>query len=180
MFELICNVLLFAGLVYTYMFHVTEAPIPAKVLRNPYALNPDVWPKVIIILLLILLAVNIIRIIAKKHGDPNFSLSKFFSSAASFFKSRLFLGIVIVVVSCFILEPLGYMGTCFLTLFFYGLLLGERHIVRLFVLSVLITVFLYILFSVFLSVNLPRGTIPQARNFALYVESLVAKASAIF
>ena len=72
------------------------------------------------------------------------------------------------------------MGTCFLTLFFYGLLLGERHIVRLFVLSVLITVFLYILFSVFLSVNLPRGTIPQARNFALYVESLVAKASAIF
>lgn len=180
MFELICNVLLFVGLAYTYLFHVTEAPIPAKVLRNPYALNPDVWPKVIIILLMILIAINIVRIITKKHGDPDFSLSKFLSSTASFFKSRLFLGILFVVISCFILEPLGYMGTCFLTLFCYGLLLGEHHVLRLFIFSVLITVFLYILFSVFLSVNLPRGTIPQARNFALYIESLVSQAKAIF
>ncbi|MGI6074817.1 MAG: tripartite tricarboxylate transporter TctB family protein [Pyramidobacter sp.] len=180
MFELICNVLLFAGLLYTLNFNVLEAPVPAKVLRNPYALNPDVWPKTIIILLLVLIAVNIVRIVMKNRGNPDFSLSHLLSSVPSFLTSRLFVGIVIVVVACFILEPLGYMGTCFLTLFFYGMLLGEHRIFRLFVLSLLITLFLYLLFSVFLSVNLPRGTLEPARNFALYVESLVTKARSAF
>lgn len=174
MFELICNILLFVGLVYTYQFHVLEAPVPAKVLRNPYALNPDVWPNVIIIILLVLVVINIVRIFMKNKGKPEFSLGQFFAAAGKFFTSRLFLGIVLVVATCFILEPLGFMGTCFLMLFFYGILLGDRKFVRLFILSILITLILYVMFSVLLSVNLPRGTIPEARNFALYIESLVS------
>lgn len=179
MFELILNVLLWLGLAYTYAFHVLEAPVPAKVLRNPYALKPDVWPSVIIILLLICVAINIARIVMKNRGKAEFSLGAFFASIGGFFASRLFLGIVIVVAACFVLEPLGFMGTCFLMLFFYGVLLGERKVARLLVFSALITLLLYVVFSVLLSVNLPRGTIPQARNFALWLESLVSQAQSL-
>ena len=178
MFELICNVLLWAGLLYVYLFHAIEAPIPAKVLRNPYALKPDIWPKAIIILLLIFIAVNIVKILRKNRNDPNFSMGAFLESIGRFLKSRVFLGIVLVVGASFVLEPLGFMGTSFLMLFLYGLLLGDRRVIRLFILSALITLLLYVLFSVLLSVNLPRGTIPEARDFALYVETLVSQAKA--
>ena len=51
MFELIINILLFIFLGFTFFTHVLEAAVPASVARNPYALQPDVWPKTIIILL---------------------------------------------------------------------------------------------------------------------------------
>ena len=51
MFELIINILLFIFFGYTFFTHVLEAAVPAKVANNPYALQPDVWPKAIIILL---------------------------------------------------------------------------------------------------------------------------------
>ena len=53
MFELIMNILLVVFLGYSYFTHVLEAPVPVKVQKNPYAFQPDTWPKVIIVLLLI-------------------------------------------------------------------------------------------------------------------------------
>lgn len=169
MFELICNILLWLGLLYAYCFNVLEAPVPARVARNPYTLKPDMWPKVIIILLLICIAINIINIIRKNKGNPDFTFAAMFD-----IKVRRWIGIVLIVGASFVLEPLGYMATCFLVLFLYGLLLGQTHVVRLFIFAVLITFVLYIVFSVLLSVNLPRGTIPQLREFSLYVEGLVS------
>ena len=90
MFELILNVLLWLGLAYTYAFHVLEAPVPAKVLRNPYALKPDVWPSVIIILLLICVAINIIRIVTKYRGKAEFSLGAFSPPSADFSPAACF------------------------------------------------------------------------------------------
>lgn len=172
-FELICNILLWLGLLYAYFFNVLEAPIPDRVARNPYTLKPDMWPKTIIILLLICIALNIINIIRKNRNNLEFSLDALLS-----IRVRLCLGIAIVVGASFVLEPLGYMVTCLLVLFLYGLLLGEHNIIRLLIMSVLITLVLYVVFSVLLSVNLPRGTITELRNFSLYVESLVASAKA--
>ena len=169
MFELICNILLWLGLLYAYFFNVLEAPIPDRTARNPYTLKPDVWPKAIIILLLVCIAVNIINIIRKNRNNPDFTFSSMFS-----IKVRMWLGIALVVAASFVLEPLGYMATCFLVLFLYGLLLGQTHVVRLFIFAVIVTFLLYIVFSVLLSVNLPRGTIPELRNFSLWVEGLVA------
>ena len=74
MFELIINILLFIFLGFTFFTHVLEAAVPASVARNPYALQPDVWPKTIIILLEICLIVNIIKIIKKNKGNPDFTL----------------------------------------------------------------------------------------------------------
>ncbi|MBQ7544828.1 MAG: tripartite tricarboxylate transporter TctB family protein [Synergistaceae bacterium] len=171
MFELICNILLWLGLLYAYFFNVLEAPIPDRTARNPYTLKPDIWPKAIIILLLVCIAINIFNIIRKNKGNPDFTFASMFD-----IRVRRWLGIVLIVAASFVLEPFGYMLTCFLVLFLYGLLLGQTHVIRLFVFSVVITFVLYIVFSVLLAVNLPRGTIPELRNFSLYIESLVSAA----
>ena len=172
MFELIINILLFIFLGFTFFTHVLEAAVPASVARNPYALQPDVWPKTIII--------NIIQIIKKNKGNPDFSLGAFAKSIPDFLKSKLFLGIVIMVAASFMLETVGFIVTALFVLFFYGMLLGEKNIVRLLIASVCITLVLYIVFSGMLSVNLPRGTISFLRNFALWLESIVAAVKNIF
>lgn len=172
MFELIVNILLFVFLGYTMCFHVLEAVVPAKVAKNPYNLQPDVWPKAIIILLLICLAINIYRIIKKNKGNPDFNFGAFGKNVAEFLKSKMFIGMVIIVAASMVLETLGFIVTAFLLLFFYGMLLGEKNILRLLIVSVLVTFLLYIVFSVLLSVNLPRGTIGFLRNFALMLEGL--------
>ena len=93
--------------------------------------QPDVWPKAIIILLEICLLINIIQIIRKNKGNPEFTLGAFAKSVPAFLKSKLFFGIVIMVVASFILETVGFIVTSMFILFFYGLLLGERKILRL-------------------------------------------------
>ena len=60
------------------------------------------------------------------------------------------------------------------------MLLGEKNIVRLLIAAVCITLVLYVVFSGMLSVNLPRGTISFLRNFALWLESIVAAVKSIF
>ena len=101
-------------------------------------------------------------------------------SIPGFLKSKLFLGIVIMVAASFILDTVGFIVTALFVLFFYGLLLGEKNVVRLLIASVCITLVLYIVFSGMLSVNLPRGTIGFLRNFALWLESVVAAVKNIF
>ena len=180
MFELIINILLFIFLGFTFFTHVLEAAVPAKVAKNPFVLQPDVWPKTIIILLEICLIINIIKIIRKNKGNPEFSLSAFAKSIPGFLKSKQFLGIIIMVAAALLLETLGFMVTSLLVLFFYGMLLGERNLVRLAIASVCITLALYIIFSGMLSVNLPRGTIGFLRNFALWLESIIGAVKSIF
>lgn len=180
MFELIINILLFIFLGFTYFTHVLEAAVPAKVAKNPFVLQPDVWPKTIIILLEICLIINIIKIIRKNKGNPEFSLSAFAKSIPAFLRSKQFLGIVIMVAAALMLETLGFMVTSLLVLFFYGMLLGERNLARLAIASVCITLVLYIIFSGMLNVNLPRGTISFLRNFALWLESVIGAVKSIF
>ena len=180
MFELIMNILLVVFLGFSYFTHVLEAPVPVKVQKNPYAFQPDTWPKVIIILLEICLIFNIIQIIKKNKGKENFTIQAFVASIPNFFKSKMFLGIIILTVASLLLETLGFVVTAFLVLFCYGALLGEKKLGRLAIASVLIALVLYIVFSGMLSVNLPRGTIGFLREFALFLESIVAGVKGIF
>ena len=179
MFELIINILLVVFLGVSYFTNVLEAPVPAKVEKNPYAFQPDVWPKVIIILLEICLIINIIQIIRKNKGKESFTLKAFVTTIPEFFKSKMFLGIVILTAASFVLETLGFILTAILVLFFYGWLLGAKNIPTLAIASVLIALTLYIIFSGMLSVNLPRG-VGFLRDFALLLESGVAAVKGIF
>ena len=180
MFELIMNILLVVFLGFSYFTHVLEAPVPVKVQKNPYAFQPDTWPKVIIILLLICLVINIIQIIKRNKGKEEFTLKYFVSTIPGFFKSKMFLGIIILTAASLLLETLGFVVTAVLVLFAYGALLGEKNFVRLGIASVIIALVLYIVFSGLLSVNLPRGTIGFLRDFALFLESIVAGVKGIF
>ena len=180
MFELIMNILLVVFLGFSYFTHVLEAPVPVKVQKNPYAFQPDTWPKVIIILLLICLVLNIFQIIKKNKGKDTFTLKYFLSTVPNFFKSKMFRGILILAIASVVLETLGFMVTAILLLFSYGMLLGETKLVRLAIASVCIALGLYIFFSGMLSVNLPRGTVGVLRNFALFLESIVAGVKGIF
>ena len=173
MFELIINAALFIFLGITFFTHVLEAPVPIKVQKNPYALQPDMWPKAIIILLLVCIAVNIYKIIKKNKGKENFTLKAFFATVPGFFKSKMFLGMLILAGASFVIETLGFVVTTFLILFLYGLLLGEKKIWRLAIVSVVLALLLHIIFSGLLDVTLPRGTVPFLRNFALWLENLL-------
>ena len=155
MFELIINILLFIFFGYTFFTHVLEAAVPASVARNPYALQPDVWPKAIIILLEICLIVNIIQIIKKNKGNPDFSLGAFAKSIPDFLKSKLFLGIVIMVAASFMLETVGFIVTALFVLFFYGMLLGEKNKILLAAVPVGFTAFLYVVFQYALKITIP-------------------------
>ena len=173
MFELICNCLLLVALGYTYFTHVLEAKVPKSYLKNPNVLHPSVWPKVIIILLVICLIVNIIKIIRKNKGNPEFTFSAFAKNSVAFFKSKMFLGMVVLVIASFILEPLGFVVTAALIMFCYGMLLGEKKWWRLAIVAVVLGIVLHIVFSGLLNVNLPRGTVSFLRSFSLFLENLV-------
>ena len=172
MFELICNVVLFVFLGYTWFTHVLEAKVPKSYLKNPNVLYPDVWPKVIILLLLICIAVNIYKIVKKNKGNPEFAFAAFGKNSLAFLKSKTFLGMIILVIASLVLEPLGFVVTAALIMFCYGMLLGEKKWWRLAIISVVLGILLHIVFSGLLNVNLPRGTVSFLRSFSLFLENL--------
>lgn len=172
MFELICNVLLLAFLVFSFFTHVLEAKVPKAYTKNPNVLYPDVWPKVIIILLVICLVINIIKILRKNKGNPDFTFSAFLRNSGEFLKSRMFIGMLVLIAAALALETLGFVVTAALLLFCYGLLLGEKKIWRLAIVAVAVALLMHVLFSGLLDVTLPRGTVPFLRNFALTLENL--------
>ncbi len=173
MFELFANIIMLVFMVFAFFTHVLEANIPKKYAANPYNLMPDVWPKVIIGLIVLCLIINIIKIIRKNKGNPEFTLSAFAKNSLAFFRSKMFLGMLILAGAALLIETLGFVVTTFLILFLYGMLLGEKKIVRLLIISVVVSLALHIIFSGLLDVTLPRGTIPFLRNFALWLENLV-------
>ena len=173
MFELVCNVILFIFMGYSFFTHVLEAKVPKSFTKNPNNLMPDVWPKVIIALLCLCLAINIYRIIKKNKGKEDFNFKTFLAGAKEFFTSKTFLGMIILAAAALLIETLGFVVTSFLVLFFYGLLLGEKKWVRLLLVSAVLALLLHIIFSGLLDVTLPRGTVSFLRSFALWLENLI-------
>jgi putative tricarboxylic transport membrane protein len=173
LFELFANILLLVFMVFTFFTHVLEAKIPKSYTKNPYNLMPDVWPKIIIGLIVLCLIINIIKIIRKNKGNPEFTIKAFLKNSLTFFKSKMFIGMIIIGIAALIMETFGFVVTTMLLLFSYGLLLGEKKIWRLAIVSVVLALALHIIFSGLLDVTLPRGTIPFLRNFALWLENLI-------
>jgi hypothetical protein len=139
-------------------------------------LGAEQWPQALLVLLMIAIAYNIYKYFKKnKKEDIAAAFTGFFSGVVRFGKSKLFFGMIIMVVMALLYEPLGFLVTSLLFLIGYGVLLGERRPLVLIVSSLVIMLILYIGFSVFLGVLLPRGYIPFLRNFALFLESIFQK-----
>lgn len=169
--ELIVNLLLLGFSVFCFFYVGATMPHSAA-----DELGAEQWPQAILILMILALLWNIYKFF--KTNDKReiaASFRSFFPDTIKFFKSKLFIGMVLVVVMALAYEPVGFIATCLLFLISYGLLLGERRPWVLILSAVAITFILYVGFSVFLGVLLPRGQITFLRNFALFVESLVPR-----
>jgi hypothetical protein len=137
-------------------------------------LGAEQWPQGLLVLLMIAIIVNIVKYFKKNPKEEIVAAFKDFGpSVIRFFKSKLFIGMAMLVVMALAYEPIGFITTCLAFLICYGILLGEKRPVRLIVSSVAITLILYIGFAVFLGVLLPRGTVGFLRAIALFLESIV-------
>lgn len=167
--ELIVNLLLLAGCVGFFVNVSTTMPHSAV-----NELGAEQWPQAILILLILAICFNLYKYFKNNQKEAIAAAFRdFIPSIGRLVKSKLFAGMILVVVMALMYEPVGFMVTCLLFLIAYGLLLGQRNIPLLLLTSVVITIILYIGFSVMLGVMLPRGQILPLRNFALFIESLV-------
>ena len=167
--ELIVNILLLGFCIFCFGYVGATMPVSAV-----NELGAEQWPQGILILLILAILWNIFKFFrVHKTAEVAEAFKEFPGDVVGFFKSKLFIGMVLVVIMALAYEPVGFMVTCFAFLMAYGLLLGQRNIALLVGTSLLIPVILYVGFSVFLGVLLPRGNISFLRDFALFVESLI-------
>jgi hypothetical protein len=151
------------GIFCIYLFFlVGESPAPTAT-----ELGAAFWPRIILVLLILLIIVNIVNSLKKLKGS-NEKLTAGFN-LGEFLKSKLFVGMILVAVMA-ILMPIGFIPVSFLFLIAYGVLLGERRIGFLIIVSLVITAILYILFQGALDIMLARGT-GIFRDFALFFET---------
>ncbi len=167
--ELIINLLLLGFSMFCFYYVGATMPVsPAN------ELGAEQWPQALLALLILGLCWNIYKYFKKnKTEDITAAFKDFVPSVIRFVKSKLFLGMALVVIMALMYEPVGFIATCLLFLMAYGLLLGQRKYHVLVLSSILITIILYVGFAVMLGVMLPRGQVSFLRNFALFVESLV-------
>lgn len=167
--ELIVNVLLliFSLIAFVYV----GATMPASAASD---LGAEQWPQALLIILVLALCWNM-RNYFKRNGlkDVLGAFKQFLPDILNFLKSKLFIGMVILVVMSQLYEPVGFITTSLLFLIAYGFLLGQRKPLVLILSAVLITLLLYIGFSVFLGVMLPRGNVSFLRSIALFLESII-------
>jgi hypothetical protein len=166
--ELIVNVILF--ILSGFSFWYVGATMPVSPNNE---LGAEQWPQGLLALLMIAIIFNMYKFF-KTHKKETIAaaFAGFFPGLIRFFKSRLFIGMLILLVMALLYEPLGFLATSLLFLLGYGILLGERRPHILIISSLVIMTVLYIGFSVFLGVLLPRGYIPFLRSAAIFLESL--------
>jgi len=166
--ELIVNVVLFAASVFTFWYVGATMP-----LSPPGELGAEQWPQLLLIMLIIAIGYNIFSFFRKNKKEAiAASFADFFPGILRLLKSRLFIGMIILVVMAVIYEPLGFITTCFLFMVAYGILLGAKKPIKLILISLFIMLILYIVFGVLLSLMLPRGYVPFLRNIAIFLEML--------
>lgn len=167
--ELFVNILLLCFSVFSFFY--VGATMPKS---SPSDLGAEQWPQALLILLVIAIVFNV-RNFFKNHSKEDIAASfkDFIPSILRFVKSKLFIGMALLTVMALAYEPVGFLTTSLLFLIAYGILLGERRPLVLGIAAVVITLLLYIGFSVLLGLMLPRGSIGFLRSIALSLESIV-------
>jgi len=165
--ELIVNILLLAASLFCFWYVGTTMP------GSPVdQLGAEQWPQLLLIMLIIAIGYNLFNYFRKnKKEDIAASFADFFPSIVRLVKSKLFIGMLILVGLGLLYEPLGFLATCLIFMIAYGLLLGARKPLPLILSSLAIMFILYIIFAVLLGVMLPRGYVPFLRNVAYFLES---------
>ena len=150
-----------------YCFFLVGAESPAA---TPTELGAAFWPRIILVMMIFLLAVNIVNNLKAQKENKSSIMGEL--NLGEFLKSKLLVGIILVAVMALLMSTIGFMPDCLLFLIAYGLLLGERRIPLLVIRSLAITVVLYVIFQGALDIMLARGVGPF-REFALFFEMLL-------
>ena len=167
--EMLFSILLiaFAGYCLVYV----NMTVGSTVHADP--LGPAFWPNIMLTLLIILLGINLVQIYRKTPKEErNFDSIKNISVKA-IAGSRLFQGMALFVVYAFLLDWIGFIPASFLAGICLSYLLGEHRPGVLVLSSFLIVALIFVLFFKGMSIQLPRGTVPAMRSFALAVESFL-------
>ncbi len=110
--ELIVNLLLLGFSVFCFYF--VGATMPASAANE---LGAEQWPQALLVLLILGICYNIFNYFKKnKKEDIAASFKDFFPSIVRLVKSKLFCGMVFVVIMALMYEPVGFMATCLLFL----------------------------------------------------------------
>ena len=150
-----------------YCFFLVGAESPAA---TPTELGAAFWPRIILVMMIFLLAVNIVNNLKAQKENKSSIMGEL--NLGEFLKSKLLVGIILVAVMALLMSTIGFMPDCLLFLIAYGFLLGERRIPLLVIRSLAITVVLYVIFQGALDIMLARG-VGQFREFALFFEMLL-------
>lgn len=143
--------LIIAGIVLFRMIGADPAAVASE-----DELGAAFWPQIILVIIIVLSVVNIIISIKKLKKEGKTIMSDI--DIVGFFKSKLFIGMILVAILAIALPVIGFIPSCALFLIGYGVLLNAPSIPKLIIASVLITIVIYILFQGALDIMLPRGT----------------------
>lgn len=168
-FELLFSVILF--LFFGYCLYYVSTTVTVSTVSDP--LGAALWPQILIVLLLIVLALNMYHIVRKMPKEERNLNALFQINWGKALTSPLFLGMVTILVYAWILNTTGFLLTSWVLCMVYCYLLGERRLAVLPVFSFATVVVLFLLFYKGMGIQMPRGTIPFLRNFALSIESLL-------
>ncbi|MEG0236146.1 tripartite tricarboxylate transporter TctB family protein [Cetobacterium sp.] len=148
-----------------YCFFLVGVESPAPTLTE---LGAAFWPRIIIVLMLILLVANIMnQLKLKKEKKVHEKID-----VIGFLKSKLFLGMILIIIMAVSTSYVGFITSCFVFLVTYAILLGEKNIIKALLNSLIITFILYIIFQGLLDIRLERG-IGIFRNLALFLEGIL-------
>ena len=114
------------------------------------------WAQMVLAIIIFLSVINIITTLKKLKAEGKTIISDI--DIVGFFKSKLFIGMIIVVVFVLVLPIIGFIPSCILFLIGYGVLLNATNIPKLAIVAILITIVIYVLFQGVLDIMLPRGT----------------------
>lgn len=136
------------------------------------------WVQIVLVVLLISSIVNLAKIIKKARSEEA-SMRSGFSISIEDVRNRLkndermriyLISVVLIVIYLAIFEPLGFIVSTafFLTGFIWTL--GYRKKIKLLAFTILISLFVFILFRNFMNVALPFGTGP-IRELGIFIDN---------
>ncbi len=169
MLELLFSIVLF--LFFGYCLYYVTTTIEVSTITDP--LGAAFWPQLLICLLLFILILDMYHVY-KKIPKEDRTLSYFAQyDWLGLIKSPLVLGMAILFIYAFVLNTVGFLAASWVLCMAMCYLLGERRWKVLPLFSLVAVGVLFILFYKGIGIQMPRGTIPIMRNFALSVEKLL-------
>ena len=149
-FELTFNGFLLVFFIYAFLYMYRTAPDPL-----PGQIGSEVWPLIVLGVLIVLLIANIYQILRKNKGSLHFA--DLLTGTGVFLKSKMPRQIVLLFLYVVIMEYIGFVPATFLLCFGSVLLIGGAGIKTAPIAAILITAVIYMIFEWGLDVMLPRG-----------------------